>query len=225
MSADFQDRHRLRRVALVVGLAAVASVVVAAISGAFANGDSFSPPSEAALASLSLPQRIVTIAKSQIGYRSNPSDTYCNKFSAFWDAGVDSCPSGEKSEEWCADFAAWVWHKAGVAFVYGYGSDEISGAAVSFYEWGVANGQWHPAVAGYVATPGDIAVYGLDIESTDPSAAHVAIVTADQPGQTGPDVVNGDGDRTGYSVVETGTDQVQADADRGGATLDGYVSP
>jgi hypothetical protein len=44
-------------------------------------------------------------------------------------------------------------------------------------------------------------------------------------GQTGPDVVNGDGNRTGFSVVETGTDQLYADAGNGDSTLAGYVSP
>jgi len=37
--------------------------------------------------------------------------------------------------------------------------------------------------------------------------------------------VNGDGDRTGFSVVETGTDQVKADAGNGDSLLAGYVSP
>jgi len=90
-----------------------------------------------------MPQRIVAIAESQIGYSTEPSNTYCNKFSAYWNAGTADCPSGEMSEEWCADFAAWAWQKAGVQFTYGYGPGEINGGAVSFYEWGVANGEWH----------------------------------------------------------------------------------
>jgi hypothetical protein len=56
---------------------------------------------------------------------------------------------------------AWAWQRAGVQISYGYSPDEINGAAVSFYEWAVANGQWHPAGSGYVAQPGDVAVYGL----------------------------------------------------------------
>ena len=32
--------------------------------------------------------RIVAIAQGQVGYRTDPSDTYCNKFSAYWNAGV-----------------------------------------------------------------------------------------------------------------------------------------
>ena len=109
-------------------------------------------------------------------------------------------------------------------FTYGYGPGEINGGAVSFYEWGVANGEWHPATSGYVASPGDVAVYGLSL-GADPSAAHVAIVTDDTPGQSGPDVVNGDGDRTGFSVVETGTDQLQVNAGHRESTLAGYVRP
>ncbi len=150
----------LRRFGLILGAGAVVIILVATLHGVFGNHrvsgntDSFPVPSEATLAGLSLPQRIVAIAKSQVGYSTEPSNSYCNKFSAYWDAGTADCPSGERSEEWCADFAAWAWQKAGVHFTYGYGPGEINGAAVSFYEWGVANGEWHPATSGYVASPG-----------------------------------------------------------------------
>jgi hypothetical protein len=214
----------LRRFGLILGAGAVVIILVAALHRVPGNSDSFPVPSKATLAGSSLRQRIVAIAKSQVGYRTDPANSYCNKFSAYWDAGTADCPSGESAEEWCADFAAWAWQNAGVHFTYGYGPGQINGAAVSFYEWGVANGQWHPATSGYVAAPGDVVVYGLSIGAI-PSAVHVAIVTRDPPGQQGPDVVNGDGDRTGFSVVETGTDQVRADAGHGKSTLAGYVSP
>jgi hypothetical protein len=45
-------------------------------------------PSEATLAGLSLPQRIAAIAESQVGYSTDPSSSYSNKFSAYWDAGT-----------------------------------------------------------------------------------------------------------------------------------------
>ena len=199
-------------------------ILVGTLHRVFGSTDSFAVPTQHALAGLSVPQRIVAVAKSQVGYRTDPSNSYCNKFSAYWDAGTTGCPSGEKAEEWCADFAAWVWQEAGVDFTYGYGPGEINAAAVSFYEWGVANGQWHPATSAYVAAPGDVAVYGLSI-GADPWAAHVAIVTDDSPGQSGPDVVNGDGDRTGFSVVEAGTDQLQVEVGHDVSTLAGYVSP
>jgi hypothetical protein len=209
---------------LVLGAGAVVIALVVTLHTVRGNTDSYPVPGEATLAGLSVPQRIVALAGSQVGYATEPSNSYCNKFSAYWNAGTAGCPSGEQSEEWCADFAAWAWQKAGVDFTYGYGPDEINGAAVSFYEWGVANGEWHPATSGYVAAPGDVAVYGLSLGAV-PSAVHVAIVTDDAPGQPGPDVVNGDGDRTGFSVVETGTDQVLADAGNGDSVLAGYVSP
>ncbi len=94
--------------------------------------------------------------------------------------------------------------------------------AASFYQWGVDHGTWHPVGSGYTPVPGDVAVYGLD--TTTVTAAHVAVVTGYSAGNRGPDVVNGDGDRTGFSVVETGTDQVSADVS-GGGSLSGYVAP
>jgi CHAP domain len=218
-----QPRKSLRWFALVLGTGAVVVILVATLYG-FGGTDSFAAPSEASLARLSLPQRIVALAESQVGYSSDPPNSYCNKFSAYWDAGTAHCPSGESGEEWCADFAAWAWQMAGVQITYGYGPGEINGAAVSFYEWGVATGNWHAATSGYVAEPGDVAVYGLSL-GTDPFAAHVAIVTGDAQGQRGPDVVNGDGDQTGFSVVEAGTDQAFVHGRNGDSKLAGYVSP
>ncbi len=208
---------------LTLSAVAVAVTAVLTVHRAFGNTELLQVPSAAALADLSVPQRIVAVAQSQVGYSTDPSDSYCNKFSAYWDAGTTGCPSGEKSEKWCADFAAWAWQMAGVHFTYGYEPGDINGGAVSFYEWGVANGRWHQATSGYVASPGDVAVYGLSL-GYYPSAADVAIVTADAASKPGPDVVNGDGDRTGFSVVEIGTDQVYADAASGDTALDGYVT-
>jgi hypothetical protein len=217
-------RRTPRRWLWFIGAAVIAIVLVVVLSWSAGQPDVFPLPSRATLAGLSLRGRIVAIARSQVGYRTEPSSSYCNKFSAYWMGGTQACPSGERAEEWCADFTAWVWRHAGVHFAYGSGSGEIDAAAVSFYWWGIANGKWHPATPGYEAAPGDVAVYGLSLGSV-PSAAHVAIVTADPVAQRGPDVVNGDGDRTAHSAVETGTDQVQADARQGDSTLAGYVSP
>ena len=54
---------------------------------------------------------------------------------------------------------------------------------------------------------------------------HVAVVTAATGDDAAPDVVNGDGDRTGYSVVEVGDHQAFADVKGKGRRLSGYVSP
>jgi hypothetical protein len=228
-----RSRQSLRR----FGLVLAAGAVVITLHGVFANtphgvsrnADSSPVPGKATPAatptSLSLRQRVVAVAESQLGYRADPTNSYCNKFSAYWHAGTADCPSGEADEEWCADFAAWVWQQAGVHVAYGYDPGEINAGAVSFYEWAIANGKWHPLTSGYVAAPGDVAVYGLSVGPDEyPSAQHVAIVTADAPGQRGPDVVDGDGDRTAFSVVETGTEQVTAYAGHKHYALSGYVS-
>ncbi len=206
-------------------LAAALVALVLILEGGGGNPSTFAAPSRARLAGMSLDRRIVAIARSQVGYRTNPTSSYCNKFSAYWNAGAPSCPSGEASEEWCADFAAWAWQQAGVPFTYGFGAGDLNARAASFYEWGVAHGTWHSLSSGYRALPGDVAVYGLKLGGYV-SAAHVAIVADDPAGQDGPDVINGDGDHTGFSTVETGTDQLRADTKQGGgAPLAGYVSP
>jgi hypothetical protein len=171
-----------------------------------------------------LQARIVSIAQGQVGYSTDPSDTYCNRYSAYWVSGNDDCGNSNLDEEWCADFAAWVWKKAGANVDYQYINGDLNSSAASFYEWGMQNGTWHPVGEGYTPQPGDVAVYGLDVP--DLVAQHVAVVTSYTPGDRGPNVVNGDGDHRGFSVVETGQDEVVADiADNSGARLSGYVSP
>jgi CHAP domain len=167
--------------------------------------------------------RVVGIAESQIGYQTDPAGTYCNKYSAFWESGADRCGNDNLSEEWCADFAAWVWRKAGVPLVYQYVNGDINSSAASFYEWGQANGTWHALGSGYTPEPGDVAVYGLDPATL--YASHVAIVVGYSHGQNGPVAVNGDGDVTGFSAVEVRANEYLADTHPSGAPLSGYVSP
>ena len=178
---------RNRRLALAV--AVIVSIVVPAVLFGGSSGPKLSPQRA----------RIVALAESQLGYKTDPPDTYCNRFSAYWHAGSLDCPNSNRDEQWCADFAAWVWHRAGVRFVYSLGPDDLNAASVSFYLWAVAHHTWHPVGSGYVPQPGDVAVYGLDLQAM--LAQHVAVVTGYSPGARGPDVVNGDGERTGFSVV------------------------
>ena len=217
--------RRQRRWRLLIAAAAALLVLALIVNRASAPGGSFPLPARSSLSGLSLGERIVAFANSQVGYGTTPSGSYCNKFSAYWGAGVQSCPGSEASEEWCADFAAWAWHKAGVPFSYGFGPDEINAGAASFYSWGLAHGTWHSAYSDYRPRAGDVAVYGIRLAPAL-TAAHVAIVTGVSREQRGPDVINGDGDRTAFSVVETGSDQLRADSGHGaGAPLAGYVSP
>jgi hypothetical protein len=166
---------------------------------------------------------IVAAAQGQVGYATDPSDTYCNKFSAYWNAGVDDCGNTNLDEEWCADFAAWAWKQAGALVSYQLAPGYLNGNSASFYVWGTNHGTWHPVGSGYVPQPGDVAVYGLDTSAV--TAVHVAVVIAATGNNASPDVINGDGDRTGYSVVEVGDNQGYADVKGKGAPLSGYVAP
>ena len=141
--------------------------------------------------------RILSIAQGQVGYQTDPSDTYCNKFSAYWYAGTDDCGNDNRNEEWCVDFAAWVWKQAGAEVSYQLAPGYLNGDLASFYVWATDHGTWHRVGSAYSPQPGDAA----------------------------PDVINGDGDKTGYSVVEVGDNQAFADAKQKGAPLSGYVSP
>jgi hypothetical protein len=165
--------------------------------------------------------RIVSLAQDQVGYRTDPSNTYCNRFSAYWSAGTGGCGNTNLDEEWCADFAAWAWKEAGADVTYALVPGDLNSNSASFYVWGRNHRTWHPVGVGYRPQPGDVAVYGLD--TTAVSADHVAIVIG--TGAGAPDVVNGDGDRTGYSVVEIGNHQAFADVKGKGGALSGYVSP
>jgi CHAP domain len=195
---------------LVVAVLGAGSALVAA---RLDRGTSLSP----------LRARIVAVAQGQVGYRTDPASSYCNKFSAYWNAGVDDCGNDNLDEEWCADFAAWVWKQAGAEVAYALTPGYLNGASASFYVWGVDHGTWHPVGSHYTPQPGDVAVYGLDTSAV--TAVHVAVVTGDSGNDAAPDVVNGDGDRTGYSVVEVGNSQAYADVKGKGAPLSGYVSP
>ncbi len=168
--------------------------------------------------------RIVALAQGQVGYSTDPADTYCNKFSAYWNAGVHDCGgNGNLDEEWCADFAAWAWKQAGAVVAYQLAPGYLNGNSASFYVWGTHHDTWHPVGSGYTPQPGDVAVYGLDTSAV--TAVHVAVVSAASGNDAAPDVINGDGDRTGFSVVEPGDQQAFADVKGRGAPLSGYVSP
>jgi len=166
---------------------------------------------------------ILAVARGQVGYRTDPPSSYCNRFSAYWNAGTDDCGNGNLDEEWCADFAAWVWKQAGAEVRYALAPGYLNSQSASFYVWGMDHHTWHSVHSNYRPQPGDVAVYGLNL--TTVTADHVAVVTSATSRNNAPDVINGDGDRTGYSVVEVGHHQAFADVEGRGGRLSGYVSP
>lgn len=88
----------------------------------------------------------------------NRGGTACGRNSLGGTGFYTSC----KPENWCADFAKWVWSNSG------YNVGGLSPAAYSFYRYGLDHGTLHarPVV-------GDAVVY--DVSGT--YASHVAIVT------------------------------------------------
>lgn len=166
--------------------------------------------------------RMVTLARSQIGYNAAPWGTYCNKFSGYWYSGAANCAGTDRSEQWCADFAAWVWKLAGAEVTFAFINGDLNSSSASFYEWGVRHHTWHAASSGYVAQPGDVAVYGLDIARL--VAQHVAVVVSVTAGEAGPNAVNGDSSATGGSSVVYQAHELDADI-ASHAVLSGYVSP
>jgi hypothetical protein len=228
-------RRRRRRTVLVVLIVGIGIVAIAVGEGeravgpstpdgtllSLGNGHTLLVPADPGLSPLR--RKIVALAEGQIGYTTDPANTYCNKFSAYWVSGTSDCGNSNLDEEWCADFAAWAWQKAGASVTYQYINGDLNSSSASFYEWGVAHGTWHPLGSSYVPQPGDVAVYGLNVAQL--VASHVAIVVGVVPGEKGPIDVNGDGDLTAFSRVELRADEFYADASAKGAPLSGYVSP
>ncbi len=172
-----------------------------------------------AAAPTTLGSDIVAAAESEIGYQDEPVGTFCNAFSTYWGAG-GSCSNGYRSEEWCADFAAWAWRRGGAQVVYSYASGDLNGAAASFYRWGIAHRTWHAANSGYTPRAGDVVIYGLNASGS--SADHVAVVTNVIFRAAGPNVVNGDWWSSNDGGVVAEDEQTTA---TGSDTISGYVSP
>jgi cell wall-associated NlpC family hydrolase len=91
----------------------------------------------------------------------------CNFYTSYFGAGSASCSNGWRSEEWCADFAHFVWGYEGVAY-----ASELNAAAYSFYSYGVRHGTWHGGNLSGIQ-PGDVIVWGLNTSTG--YAQHVAI--------------------------------------------------
>jgi hypothetical protein len=163
--------------------------------------------------------RIVLDAESQDQHHAavidTPSNTNCNPFTAAFGRGSTAgCVARTASEEWCSDFADWVWTVAGLD------TTGIDGAAKTFVTWGRARGQF---LQGINATPavGDAVVWGV----LNPLwGAHVGIVVGVRGTEI--DVVSGNSGvsattsgvwRSGYFAPASQTAQ--------GDPIIGYVSP
>jgi PKD domain len=137
-----------------------------------------------------LGQTIAAIALSQVGVDDTPAVTTfngvdCDPYTtliAGFSADSDGCgfDSGfgveNENETWCSDFNKWVWEQAGVTA----DMNTINAGAVSYYGWGVQNGQ-SPQLNTGTFQAGEFPRF----------ADHVGIVTSVSPDGT-IDMVNGD---------------------------------
>ncbi len=102
-------------------------------------------------------QRIVQIARTQLGQRESPPGSNCTRYGP--------------CEAWCALFTTWVWRRARVDIP----SLGFSGAV---YEWAKQRGQAHPPSS--TPQPGWAALFGTG--PAEPSSSlHVAIVESVLP--------------------------------------------
>ena len=146
-------------------------------------------------------QRIAGIALSQVGVGATPAMTNfgtvdCDPYSTLVGAqspNADGCGLDphfkieNQNEEWCSDFAKWVWQQAGVTV----DMNTINAGAVSYYDWGLDQGETMVPDSGTPAV-GDAVVFfppGPVTRST--YADHVGIVTGVNPDGT-VNMANGD---------------------------------
>ena len=120
-------RHRLALALAVIALATGGALI-------FGGGGGAAGPKL-------LPDRArigpVALATGQLGYRTDPQNTYCNRFSAYWRVGADDCHNENRDEESCADFSRpAVLAESRRPLVYGFGADDINAGSVSFYRSG-----------------------------------------------------------------------------------------
>jgi CHAP domain len=147
------------------------------------------------IAPTALGRRIALLATSfdqqHRGYQTAPHNSDCNPFTASFGRGSTSgCPAGTSSEEWCSDFAQFIWRAAGVP------TNGITGWSATFVTWGRAH---HRVQYGthFSAQVGDAIVWG----TRNPLyGTHVAIVVSVLGRYL--DVVSGNsnGDFPGYGV-------------------------
>jgi hypothetical protein len=162
-----------------------ASVTVANVSSAVGVGERISsdptltmtPTGPALLASdggsTPLVSKIVSLARSldqnHAAVVETPLNTNCNPYSGYFGRGSTwACPKGMGAEEWCSDFANWVWARSG-AQVSG-----ITGYSYTFVNVGMRLGTFKPGATNN-PKPGDAVVWGVAATGV---GNHVGLVVA-----------------------------------------------
>ncbi len=173
--------------------------------------------------SIPLVAKIVSLARSadqnHAAVVETPLNTNCNPYSGYFGRGSTwACPKGMGSEEWCSDFANWVWLRSG-AQVSG-----ITGYSYTFVTSGMRLGTFKPGATNN-PKPGDAVVWGVAATGV---GNHVGLVVAVKGNLI--DVVAGNaGPATpqGYNVKvwESGFFDPALSSDTPTDSIVGYVTP
>ncbi|HVY48813.1 MAG TPA: CHAP domain-containing protein [Minicystis sp.] len=147
---------------------------------------------------------IVAEARMFLGYHET-STGYCNEFSS---------ALGRPCEQWCADYAQYVWQHAGAQ------TGGLSAAAISFYSYGANHGTWKDGAYASNVQPGDAVIWANSYSW----AEHVGLVTEVHADGT-ISVINGDFFDDG-SLSRVSEVTISRSDDVGtGAPILGYASP
>jgi PKD repeat protein len=183
------------------GLASPATCAATAPAQRTAAHRALAAPDAPSASAAGLGQRIAAIALSQTGVSDTPAVTSfagvdCDPYStlvAGFSANSDGCGYDQgfkvenENEAWCSDFAKWVWQQAGVTA----DTNTLNAGSVSFYDWGLDQGETLPVDGGTPAVGDAIVFFGPGTITPDSYADHVGIVTAVNADGT-IDMVNGD---------------------------------
>lgn len=150
-------------------------------------------------------QQQLAIWSSQPGYPWNGPNTYSETGYLQYSAG--------NHEEWCADFASWVYNQAGYPFSGGYNGGWRISYVPNIQALGQQNGNfhWNPSTS-YTPKPGDLAIHGANHVNivVSVNGSTITLIGGDQ----------GNGPYPGGSIVSTEViSSVHADG------ITGYVSP
>jgi len=138
-----------------------------------------------------LRSRIVAIARSQLGQGESPRGSNCTKFGP--------------CEEWCADFATWVWRQAGISSI-----GRIAWVP-DLPLWGRRRGSWKPG-AWNNPQPGDMVIFsGLHVALVERVTARTITIIA--------------GNTSTNNVARRGPASPSNGYAMGPAAISGYVSP
>jgi PKD repeat protein len=139
-------------------------------------------------AASSLGEKIAAAALGQVGVSDTPVVTSfggvdCDPFSSLvagFSANDDGCGFNQgfgvenANEEWCSDFSKWAWQQGGVTA----DMNTINAGAVSYYDWGLDQGESLAPDTGS-PQPGDaIVFFGPGTITATSYADHVGIVTS-----------------------------------------------